>query len=197
MPFIVLEGLDGCGGETQTKLLKDNLKRERIKIFRSPDYTTEIGKAIKAYLDEKLILGPETAFTLFASDTLLTSKKIKIERRDNLVIMDRYITSTICYQAARGFNFEKGLKFIELMDYQKPEAIIYLDIKAETSIKRKMKEKGKLDYHEKKLEYLKNVRKFYKKMAKMNVMCDWYIVDGERPIKVVAEDVLSIVQKFL
>ena len=198
MTFIVIEGLDGCGGETQTKLLKKYLTKNKIpyKIFRSPDYSTQIGKRIKLYLDEKIKLKPEDAFKLFASDTLLASKQIEKET-DKLVIMDRYITSTIAYQAARGFDFEKGIEFAKSMDYIKPDTIIYIDIKPETSMKRKKKEKGKLDYHENKLDYLKKVRKFYLQEVKRNVLCKWFIIDGEKSILEVHKDILRIVKKFL
>jgi len=197
MTFIVIEGLDGCGGETQTKLLKKYFIKNKIphKIFRSPDYNSPTGKRIKLYLDEKIELNPEDAFKLFASDTLLTSKKI--EKEGKLVVMDRYITSTIVYQAARGFDFEKGIEFTESMDYQKPDAIIYINIKPETSMGRKRKEKGKLDYHESKLNYLKKVRKFYLQEAKRNVLSKWYIIDGEKSIQDVHKDILRIVKKFL
>jgi len=198
MTFIVIEGLDGCGGETQTKLLKKYLTKNKIphRILSSPDYSTQIGKRIKLYLDEKINLNPEDAFKLFASDTLLTSKQIEKET-DKLVIMDRYITSTIAYQAARGFNFEKGIEFAENMDYVKPDTIIYIDIKSETSMKRKKKEKGKLDYHESKLDYLKKVRKFYLQETKRDVLCEWLIIDGEKSIIEVHKDILKIVNKFL
>ncbi len=198
MTFIVIEGLDGCGGETQTKLLKKYLKKNKIphKIFRSPDYSTQVGKRIKLYLDEKIKLNHEDAFKLFASDTLLTSKQIEKET-DKLVIMDRYITSTISYQSARGFGFEKGIDFAESMDYVKPDTIIYIDIKPETSIKRKKREKGKLDYHESKLDYLKKVRNFYLQEVKRNVLCKWFIIDGEKSILEVHKDILRIVKKFL
>lgn len=199
MTFIVIEGLDGCGGETQTRLLKKYLTKNKIayKIFKSPNYQTPIGKAIESYLHEKLKLDPNTAFILFASDTLLTSKQIEKERRDKVVIMDRYITSTIVYQAARGLDFEKAIKFTKLMDYSRPDAIIYIDIKSETSMKRKKKEKDKLDYHEKKLGYLKKVRKFYHQEAKKNVLGKWHVINGERTIQEVHEQILKIVKKFI
>ena len=198
MTFIVIEGLDGCGGETQTKLLKKYLEKNKIphKIFRSPDYNSPIGKRIKLYLNKKIELSPEDAFKLFASDTLLTSKQIE-EETNTLIIMDRYITSTIPYQAARGFDFKKGIEFAETMNYQKPNAIIYIDIKPETSMKRKKKEKGKLDYHESRLDYLKEVRKFYLKEMKKNVLCKWFIINGEKDILEVHKDILRIVNKFL
>ncbi|MBD3156110.1 MAG: dTMP kinase [Candidatus Aenigmarchaeota archaeon] len=199
MTFIVIEGLDGCGKETQIELLGKYFKKNKIlhKFFRSPDYSSPTGKVIKSYLDQELELNPEDAFKLFASDTLMTSKLVEKEEKNKIVIMDRYITSTIPYQVARGFDFEKGVKFAENINYTKPDAIIYIDISPKTSMKRKKKEKGKLDYHEKKLGYLKKVREVYLQEAERNVLTDWFLVDGERNIKEVHEDILTIVKEFL
>lgn len=199
MTFIVIEGLDGCGGETQTKLLKNYLKENKIpnRIFRSPDYKTGIGKTIKSYLDRKFRLDPDSAFILFASDTLLTSKKIEKVNRNKIIIMDRYITSTIAYQSARGFDFERGVKFIGLMNYVKPDLIIFIDIRPETSMKRKFEEKRMLDYHESKLKYLKKVRKFYHQEIKNRILCKWYVVDGEKNIEEVHESILKIIKRSL
>lgn len=199
MTFIVIEGLDGCGKETQIKLLGKYFKKNKIlhRFFRSPDYSSPTGKVIKSYLDQKLELKPEDAFTLFASDTLMTSKIIEKEERNKIVVMDRYITSTIPYQVARGFDFKKGIKFAESSNYTEPDAIIYIDISPEISMERKKKEKGKLDYHEKKLDYLKKVREIYLQEAERNVLSDWFLIDGERSIEEVHEDILTIVKKFL
>jgi len=198
MTFIVIEGLDGCGGETQTKLLNEYLNSDGIShiIYRSPDYSKPLGKVIKLYLDGKLKLNPDAAFTLFASDTLITSEMIKSERKEKVVIMDRYITSTIVYQAARGLDFEKALGIVNKLNYEKPDAIIYIDISPETSMKRKILEKKNLDYHEGNLEYLKKVRSFYLKEMKLNFLGKWYLVDGEKSIEKVNEQILRIIKKF-
>jgi dTMP kinase len=199
MVFIVIEGLDGCGGETQTKLLEKYLRKNNIphKIFSSPNYNTPTGKRIKSYLKQKIELSPEDAFSLFSIDTLLVSKEIEKVREKNVVIMDRYITSTIAYQTARGFDFEKGVEFAESMKYQKPDAVIYIEISPQTSMKRKKKEKGELDYHESRKKYLEKVRKIYHKEMKKNVLGKWYLVDGENSVQDVHEQILGIVKKFL
>jgi len=199
MTFIVIEGLDGCGGETQTKLLEKYFKSEEIlfETFQSPDYSTPIGKAIRSYLNEKMKLDPKSAFTLFASDTLLKSKKVEVSRKKKLVLMDRYITSTLPYQVARGLNFIKGAEIIENLDYQKPDAIIYLDIKPETSMERKKEEKKELDYHEKDLKYLEKVREIYLREADNNILGTWFLIDAERSIPAVHKDILKVVKSLL
>ena len=199
MPFIVLEGLDGSGGFTQSKLLKEFFEKENIPhvFVKSPEYETEIGQSIHDYLDGKLNLKPEQAFLLFAMDVLNSVSIIKESLKNNKVIIaDRYITSTIAYQCANGFSFESALKFVNLHEYPKPDAIIFIDIKPETSMKRKMKEQGKLDKHEKNLEFLRKVRSFYQKEIKNKILGKWFVVDGEKEIKEVHEDILKIINSL-
>jgi len=193
MTFIVIEGLDGCGGETQTKLLKKHFMKNKVKcrVFRSPDYRTPIGNAIKSYLNGKLKLDVYSAFTLFSSDTLLTSKTIEKERVDKVVVMDRYVTSTLAYQCARGLDFKKGVEIIQKLDYQKPDLIVYIDIKPDTSVNRKKKEKKILDYHERDVLYLKRVRDFYLMEIKNKVLGNWVVIDGEKSIQEVHKEILK------
>lgn len=198
--IIVIEGLDGAGGETQTKLLMEYFKKNRIpyKFLRSPQYDIPVGKAIKAYLDEEVEMDPDSAFLLFCADNMLNAKQIeKAKKERKHVILDRYITSTIVFQAARGFSFDKGIKFAELMNFPRADAIIYIDISPETSIKRKKGEKGTLDMHEKDSEYLRRARKLYLEEVKKNILGKWFIIDGEKSIEEVHEQILNIVKKLL
>ncbi len=200
MSTIVIEGLDGAGGETQTKLLMKYFEEKKIpyEFLRSPQYNTPVGKAIKEYLDEKFPMDPDSAFLLFCADDMLIAKEIEEARKNNKhVIIDRYITSTIVFQAARGLSFEKGIKFAELMGFPRVDVIIYINICPETSMKRKQKEKGSLDMHEKNLEYLGRVRKFYLEEAKRNILGKWFIIDGEKSIQEIHQEILRIIHKEL
>jgi len=198
MTTIVIEGIDGAGGETQTKLLMKYFEKKKIpyKFLKSPQYELPVGKAIKAYLDEEFSMDPDSAFLLFCADNMLNAKEIEKSKKEKKhVILDRYITSTIVFQAARGFSFEKGIKFAELMEFPRADVIIFIDISPETSMKRKEREKGSLDMHEKDFEYLGRVRKFYLGEAKRNVLGKWFVIDGERNIEEVHENILRIVKK--
>ncbi|HDJ96572.1 MAG TPA: dTMP kinase [Candidatus Aenigmarchaeota archaeon] len=197
--FIVIDGLDGAGGETQTKLLVNYFKRNRIGFVKieSPNYSTEIGKVIKDFLNCKLELEPEARFLLFGTDVIMNKPIIEGAKKEGkFVIADRYITSTIAYQVAAGLNLNNLIKVSELMGFPKPDIIILIDIKPETSMKRKMKEKGDLDRHEKDLKYLSKVREAYLKEASLNVLGKWFIVNGEKSIEEVHKEILKIVHQF-
>ncbi|RMF31659.1 MAG: thymidylate kinase, partial [Candidatus Nitrosothermus koennekii] len=49
--IIVIEGIDKSGKTTQTNMLKDRLKQYKVATFSFPDYNTNIGKEIRAFLD--------------------------------------------------------------------------------------------------------------------------------------------------
>jgi dTMP kinase len=200
MPFFVLEGLDGSGGSTQTKLLREFFEKKNIPyIFvKSPQYETEVGKSIHDYLEGKLKLKPEQAFLLFATDVLNSVPIIRKGLEENkVVVTDRYVTSTIAYQCARGFSFESALNFVKSNKYPEADLIIFIDIKPETSKERKMKEHGKLDIHEKNLNFLRKVREFYLKEINEKVLGNWVIIDGEKSIDEVHENIINSIKPFL
>jgi thymidylate kinase len=88
------------------------------------------------------------------------------------------------------------MKLIELLKYPKADAIIFIDIKPETSMDRKIKEHGKLDKYEKDLEFLKKVREFYMKEIKKNVLGKWIVIDGEKSKKEIHEEILKVINSL-
>jgi dTMP kinase len=192
--IIALEGIDGCGKKTQIKLIKKHLKAKKIAFssLKTPNYNNPVGKAIKKYLNGDLLLEPEEAFLLYATDVLMMIRDISdLEKKSKIVLLDRYITSTIAYQCARGLSFNKALKIIEDLKFPKIDKIIYIDIKPETSIERKKKEKGTLDVHERNTDYLGKVRRFYLREINEKVLGDWVAIDGKRSVKKIKEDILN------
>ena len=199
MPFVVLEGLDGSGGYTQSNLLKEYFEDKHVpSVFvKSPEYDTEVGRAIRDYLDGKVKLKTEQAFLLFATDVLNSVPKIKEGlEEDKVIFADRYITSTIAYQCANGFPFENAIKFVKSHEYPEADFIIFIDIKPETSMERKMKEHGKLDIHEKNLEFLRKVREFYMKEIKENILGKWIVIDGEQSKEEIHKNILKIINSL-
>jgi dTMP kinase len=195
----VIEGLDGSGKGTQTELLIKYLKEKNIpfEFIKSPDYRTPVGEAYRKYLNEEIDMETDAVFLLVASDVMMNKPIIEAARKEGKVIIaERYITATIASQCANGFSFEKAIKFVELMEYPKPDLIIFIDVKPETGMKRK-REQGKLDRHEKNLEFLRKVREFYLKEIEESVLGKWVVVNGEKSIEEVHEEILKIVKDYL
>lgn len=200
MTLIVFEGLDASGKATQVELLKKWLedKGKSVVTIQSPNKNTPVGQAYQKYLYEEFKMEKDAVFLVCATDVIINKPIIEKANQENkIVIADRYITSTIAYQGANGFPFEKSLKIVETMEFPNAGMIIFLDISPETSIQRKRKEKEKLDKHEKDLEFLRKVKEFYMKEIEMSTLGKWFVIEGEKSVDEVHQQVIDIVQDNL
>lgn len=200
MPFIIIDGLDGAGSSTQTELLKEYFAKSKIpSVFvRSPDYDHPIGQLISDYLHEKFELSNDQAFLVFAIDALNSVPKIRDGLKDGkIVVADRYMTSTIAYHCSRGFSFEDAMKLAELLKYPEADLIIFIDVKPETGMNRKIEQRKKLDKYEGDLEFLKRVREFYLREIKESVLGKWIVIDGgkSKSIEEVHEKIVSVLKE--
>jgi dTMP kinase len=190
--FIDFEGIDKSGKATQASLLRDWLigRGFKVEVISFPDYTTEIGLEIKAFLSGLKQYSPEVRQLLYAANRWERKSLIESWLMDGkIVIADRYTPSGLAYGYANGLPLEwmicieKGLP--------QPDVVIVLDISPETSLKRS---KGRVDRYESDLKFLENVRSSYKSLAEK---FGWYIIDGERAPSEVFNDVINIVSKYL
>jgi len=194
--LIVIEGIDGAGGETQSKLLLEYLRSRKISAERIyyPDYGNSIGRFIHDYLHKKHDLTPDMQFLLYSTDMVKDRGKILgWLARGRTVIADRYFTSTMAYQGLGGIPVENALKFAEIFSLPKPDFIFYLKTSPETSMKRKKGEKRDLDRNERDLRLLENVSKSYEELAKNQVWASWFVIDGEKSI----EEVFGQIKRVL
>ena len=194
--FIVFEGIDGCGGETQSKKLVSYLKKRGMAAQRLsyPDYKGPIGKLIHEYLYKRHDFSKEVQLLLYFADFLKDNEKIQRWLAEGkTIVSDRYFSSTIAYQCSSGFAVEKAVQMSTLFDLPVPDLILYLNITPETSIKRKMKEKrGKLDRHEADKKFLSDLVKLYKQLIQKQVFAKWVVVNGEQSIQKVSADVYEL-----
>jgi dTMP kinase len=198
--FIVLEGIDGAGCETQVKLLFDYLKKQgkSVKRLYYPDYRGPIGRLIHQYLHKQYEFPVDVQFLLYFADFIKDREKInQWIGEDKIIISDRYFTSTLAYQCLKGFPLKEALKIAKIFKLLKPDLIIYLKISPDTSIQRKLKEKKKLDRHESNKKFLNNLTIFYQNLIKNRILGEWMIVNGERSIDKISKEIIKIVIKKL
>ncbi len=140
--FIVLDGIDGAGTTTHSKLLAGFLSLKGLKTYltREPS-NSEIGKLLRIYLKDERIPASTDAL-LFAADRVLHYKneiKKKLEE-GYIVISDRYIESSIAYQSSQ--SDEITIEWIENLNLfaGEPDLTIILDIDPKISLSRKNQE---------------------------------------------------------
>ena len=199
--FFVVEGIDGAGGETQTRLLTKFLEQsgKNVLFINYPDYSGAIGRIIHGFLHKEFNFSADVQFALYATDMVKDRQKIVNALKENrIVVANRYLTSTLSYQSVRGFPIEKGLQLAKAFELPKPDLVFYLDIDPDTSMKRKMGEKNDLDRHEADREFLLKVRAQYLKLAKDKIFAkEWKVINGKKDIDLVADEIKKTVSRIL
>lgn len=173
--MIAIEGLDGSGKETQTKLLRKALEEQgkRVEMLSFPRYGQTSAVLVESYLHGDFGTDPESinaygASSFFAMDrfaSFLREWKLLYEASDAF-LADRYVTSNAIHQCSK-LPKEQWEEFLGwLFDYEyvklglpKPDRVFYLHLDVEDSQRLLSERYGndelKKDIHEHDIEYLK------------------------------------------
>ncbi|EFD92317.1 MAG: thymidylate kinase [Candidatus Parvarchaeum acidophilus ARMAN-5] len=187
--IIVIEGIDGAGKATQSKLLKEKLESNGITVssYSYPDYSSVYGARIKSFLYKEIKIKVDELFMLYLIDMVKDREKMINELKSgNYIIIDRFFFSTIAYQSAGGFDYDNCKKIIKLFDMPVPEITFFIDVPVDVSMSRKEKQKGKLDVDkfESNKVFLQNVSLYYKKLMEENFYSKkWKRIDGNLKIE--------------
>lgn len=191
--LIVIDGSDGSGKATQTKLLYERLKKEGIPVHTLdfPRYENNmmgklIGECIAGAHGDFLHSDPYVASVLYAADRF--ESKVHIERWlavGELVVLDRFVSANQIHQGGKITDAKERKKFLawlERMEHgvfelPKPDLTIYLSMPIGFSIqllqnaapkKRGYLKKGVRDTVEMDLQYLQNAQKSAELLMKEN-----------------------------
>ena len=214
--YIVIEGIDGAGKETQTRLLKEYLKSIGKNVITQsfPNYGTDGCKPVQMYLDGKLSktadeINAYQSSVLFAVDRFCTmTQLIKEINKDSVVVFDRYVSSNMLHQGGKIHNdedLEKYLKWLEnfefnIMKIPKPDKIFFLSVPPEISMelikqRQGLKSQTEKDIQESDENHLKNA---YNTGIKISKMFGWEIidcVDKEKKAMRTKEDISKEIQQ--
>jgi dTMP kinase len=220
--LIVIEGVDGTGKETQTKMLIERLKREgyeNIKYIDFPRYGKPSAWAVEQYLNSKLgslkEINPRISSIFFAFDRFCACDEIKEAlQQGRFVVANRYTSSNMGHQAAQVRDKEQRdefLAWLENLEYKvyrlpKPDKIILLKMNPGIA-QRLVAERKKKDYVtgdpkdllERDVEHLRAAQETYLYVAKKY---NWEIVDCSpkgnlRTPEDIHKEIWNIVQKLL
>ena len=195
--FIVLDGPDGCGKTTQTKLLAGRLKKLGVAVvsFRDPG-DTAIGEQIRKILlnQKNTKMDTRTELLLYmAARAQLWKEKIKPALEKNkCVVLDRWLSSTCAYQGyAGGFGIEKVIKIAtDCLERVWPDLTVILDVDLKTAAKRLKKQLDRME--QKGSNYHKKVREGFLRLARGRK--DFSVVDACDDIKEVSQTIKQVVE---
>jgi dTMP kinase len=187
--LIALEGIDGSGTTTHSRILYERIYRMGMRAFLTYEPTDgPIGRIIRDFLSGKLRVEHDVLALLFAADRLFHVHEISGMTKDHFVITDRYLFSSIAYQGL--FLPENWVRSINSRA-PLPDLAILLDIDADTAIERiKNRERKEIFEDRDKLERIRE--RFLSLKDEFNM----FVVDSRRPIEVVADEIWSIFRKW-
>ena len=198
--FITFEGCDGCGKSTQLALLNEYLTQNGVPhIFTREPGGGKISEAIR----EILLNGKNAEMTddcealLYAAARMqhLADRVEPALAEGKLVVCDRYVDSSLAYQAyARGL----GVDFISQINAQalkkyRPDVTVFIDLTPEAAFLRKhgadendRLEQAGMDFHNR-------VYEGYVTLAKTDPCIE--TVNGRQTPDEIFADVLKILKK--
>lgn len=176
--IIVIDGTDGCGKQTQSKLLASRLESAGypVKLQSFPNYDSPSSGPVKMYLGGDFgnaqAMDAYQASALFAVDRLCTmfSGEIKsFYENGGILILDRYTQANMIHQAGKlhsTVEVDALLDWIDDFEFNtlklpKADRVIFLDVPVDVSL-RLMEERGaykagtKKDVHEEDPNHLRH-----------------------------------------
>jgi dTMP kinase len=207
--FIVFDGNEGCGKSTQAHMLKNALEAERVAtlLVRDPG-TTRIGEMVRAILldPKNTEMGTRCEMLLFMAARAQMMKEIirPALNEGRCVISDRFISSTLAYQAGGDGLTEAEILNVGQAAVEKnwPDVTFILDLPVEESIARVRPkftlfpddpnagvEKDRIELRS--VEYHERVRQNYLSQAR-NKRLKYRVVDANRGFDEVHKDVMKI-----
>ena len=158
--LVNLEGIDGCGKSTQSKLLLEKLEGEgeKVIILKEPTKRPH-GQKLWDVLHGKRKATNEEILELFVLDRIQhVEEKIQPALDDGgVVLMDRYYYSSMAYQVAGGIDVEEIREKHAFAP--KPDIVLIFDLPVSIALERV---KGHSDADEfEKEEHLEKVREAY------------------------------------
>jgi dTMP kinase len=176
--FVVLEGGEGSGKSTQTKLLATWLRERGCSVCETfePGATSR-GAALRDRLLHGAALGPADELRLMLEDRALHVAEVisPALARGEIVVCDRFTPSSLAYQGAgRGLGVETVERAsTEAVGGVEPDLVVVLDVPDEVAearlapIRDRFEREGD-DFHRK-------VRAAYRDLAPAR---GWVVVDG-------------------
>jgi dTMP kinase len=176
--LIVIDGTDGSGKATQTKILIDRLKNEGYPVFMLdfPRYGKRSAAMVEDYLNGKFgdaeEVGPYRGSVFYACDRFAASRDVKKRLgRGEIGISNRYVSASMGHQTGKISEDTEKDKFLdwlsnleyEIFEIPKPDCqiLLYADPAVAQAL---VDKKGHRDYvggdkrdiHEADIDHLKN-----------------------------------------
>jgi dTMP kinase len=203
--LITFEGPDGSGKTTQLALLADYLSQQGYLLYRVREPGgTAIGEQIREVLhsmaNQEMNARAEVLLYSASRAQLVEQGILPALAAGQIVLCDRFYDSTLAYQGyGRGLDL-KALQSITQFATGglQPDLTIYIEISPEEGLRRRRQDRdaewNRLDNLP--TDFHRRVHKGYQHLIS-SAPDRWIVIDGERPIEAVQDDVRVAVKTRL
>ena len=199
-PLIVFEGVEGSGKTTQIDHVSNFLKKKNIKFikFREPGGSKNSEKIRRLILNGKTNFNNLTDYYLYlASRSENYDQILKKNYHKKIILIDRFIYSTLAYQA---YGMKISNKIVEMNNKYilkkiKPDLIFLHTVSKKNLIRRISLRKNKNRYDKFKYNFYIKIQKGFLKILKNNKDC--VIIDSNESIIENKNKILKKIEKFI
>jgi dTMP kinase len=188
--FIVIEGVDGTGQSTLAQALVERLGTDRVVLTREPTADSSWGRQLRQSAAEGR-LSREEEIEYFHRDRLhhLETLIRPALASGKIVICDRYVDSTLAYQAA---SPEEADRLYERMKAEllEPDIVFVLDCPVDLALKRIGDGRDGHSRFERK-ETLETASRIYASREGQR----YHHLDAAKPPEVVLEEALAVLER--
>jgi len=198
--LIAIEGIDGSGKNTQTKLLEHSLRSSGFPVYSTsfPQYDSWFGQMIGDFLNGELgpleSVDPHFTALLYAGDRFEAKGQLEAALSEGkVVLVDRYIGSNLAHQVARAPAEKRAelLRWIEHLEYSiyrlpRENLILYLRVpprEAQTLVARKSERSytsARHDIQETSLRHLEDAAEMYDMLSRSRPWTTIQCYDAQR-----------------
>ncbi|MFX0013782.1 MAG: thymidylate kinase [Promethearchaeota archaeon] len=170
--FIVVDGGDGCGKDTQTRRIAQYYLKKgwNVRIRSHPSTDNPFGRFTRQSLEEGGRRGHLKAALFYAIDVIRSLVKYYRHNEDEVIIFSRYLLG-VCYLPTTlvffGYNFFST--FLPTSRY-----FFFLDVTPELARERISKRGKDIEM----FETLARLRKIRRKMKLVTTQKNWFLIDG-------------------
>lgn len=205
--FIALEGGEGSGKTTLTKSLKEHYESlgYEVMLTREPG-GTEMGEKIREYvLNNELDSYTELLLLSAARRCNVLNNIVPALDDGKIIICDRYITSTMVYQALLGTCTTYLVSKISDMVVTPldrgysiyPNIEFLLDVNAETGIKRIKNRDDNNKFDVRSIEYHKKINETYLSAISKSWSDKKYVINANNKKDEVKSNVINLIDEYI
>ena len=199
-PIIVFEGIEGSGKTSHIKFVENFLKKEKLKYLkiREPGGSSNAEKIRSLILKKNSSFNKTTDLLLYLSARSENIELLKKNFRKKIILIDRFIDSTIAYQHyGMGVNLDLIKTINNFLVKDIKIDFTFLHTVEKKNMLSRLKERKNLNRYDKfKFSFYNKVQNGFLKLSKKNKK-KYLIVNSNLDIDFNKKQIISQIKKIL